>query len=109
MRKPSLRQSRTDALLPSIRKLLATRPQYTIEPFSGPMRGIDYSRGRLVIAYLAHAECIDGRLRASVPHSLDVRYDAEIVLKIRWDRGSRKTLIYKSGRWESALQFFSRG
>lgn len=108
MRKLSSRLDQIDLLLPSIRKLLAECPQFTVTPTSGPMRGIDYSHGRLNIAYLAHAKRVDGRLRAAAPHSLDVRYDAEIVLRLRWEDGRRKAVIYQPGQWESALGFFAR-
>ena len=72
------------------------------------MRGIDYSRGRLAIGYFAHAERIDGRLRAVAPHSLDVRFDGETVLKIQWKDGRRRILAYVQGPWESRLEFFAR-
>lgn len=109
MRKSSPRQDHIEALLPSIRRLLATCPQYIIEPSSGPMRGIDYNRGRLAIGYFAYAERIDGRLRAVAPHSLDVKFDGETVLRLRWKDGRRRTVTYKPGRWERAVEFFARG
>lgn len=108
MRKPSSRQDQIDALLPSMRRLLVGCPQFTITPTTGPMRGIEYSQGRLAIAYLARAVRVDGRLRASGPHSLDVRYDADIVLGIRWKDGCRRIVVYKSGQWESRLEFLAR-
>lgn len=109
MQEPSPRQSNINSLLPSIRKLLATSTQYTIEPASGPKRGIDYSRGRFAIGYLAHAERIDGRIRATTPHSLEVRFDGEMVLGLRWKDGRRRSIVYKPGRWENELKRWARG
>lgn len=104
MGKSSQRQDQIEALLPSIRKLLATRPQFTLTPTSGPMRGIEFSEGRLAISYLAYAEHIEGRMRAKTPHSLEVRFDGEMVLGLRWKDGRRRIIVYRPGRWENAIK-----
>lgn len=72
------------------------------------MRGIDYSRGRLAIGYFAYAERIDGRVRAVAPHSVDVKFDGEVVLKIRWKDGRRRVAVYRSGQWESVMSLYAR-